>query len=140
MSDGLDPLRDLHPPRLPEAFAALQWPELLAAFGLGILAALLIFELARPWLGLRRRLGIEERLTALRARPPEARILGLLALLRSLGVAPPEDLRAALYAPTEDSAKLAEALERAVRDAFAKADQTARRSLRAADLKAAGDG
>ncbi len=140
MSEGLDPIRDLHPPRLPEAFAALQWPELLAAFGLGILAALLIFELARPWLGLRRRLEIEERLTALRARPPEARILGLLALLRSLGAAPPEALRAALYDPDVDSEQLAQDLEQAVRAGFAKADRTARRSLRAADLKALGDG
>ena len=29
----------LHPPRLPEAFAALHWGDVLAGFGLGLLLA-----------------------------------------------------------------------------------------------------
>ncbi len=117
--EPLDPIRDLHPPRLPEGFAGLGWPEIATAFGLGLLAALLLFEIARPWLRLRRRASLEDRLKALRASPPEARILGLMALSRSLGLPPPEDLRGALYAPAEapERAALADRLEAALRAA-----------------------
>ncbi|MDD2867312.1 hypothetical protein [Neomegalonema sp.] len=115
--EPLDPVRDLHPPRLPEAFAGLGWPEIATAFGLGILAALLLFEIARPWLKLRRRARLEDRLAALRDAPAETRILGLMEIARSLDRTPPEDLRAALYAPAgaSERAALADRLEAALR-------------------------
>ena len=115
--EPLDPIRDLHPPRLPEGFAGLGWPEIATALGLGLLAALLLFEVARPWLRLKRRAKLEDRLKALRETPAETRILGLMELARNLGLTPPEDLRAALYAPAEASerAALADRLEAALR-------------------------
>lgn len=117
--EPLDPARDLHPARLPEAFASLGWPEALTAFGLGLLAALLLFEIARPWLGLKRREAWEDRLRALRAGPVEARILGLMGLWRRLGAEPEAELRAALYAPAAPAEReaLAERLERDLRAA-----------------------
>ena len=43
---------ELHPPRLPAAFIATGWPDLLAAFGLGLLlaavACLLVAPLLKP--------------------------------------------------------------------------------------------
>lgn len=99
---------ELHPPRLPAAFIDTQWQDLLAAFGLGLLLAALAVALLRPLLTPRpRRVSTAARLARLAALPPEDRLLGQLALLRERGTPLPDDLRAALYAPTPpDPARL----------------------------------
>lgn len=89
---------DLHPPRLPEAFAALGWPDLLAAFGFGLMLAALIVTLAAPLLRRRpRRVTPRARITAAAGLPPEERLLALTRILQDRGVTLPDDLRAALY-------------------------------------------
>lgn len=89
----------LHPPRLPEAFAALGWDDALAAFGIGLLLAALILTLAGP--ALRRRESppsLARRFAEAAALPPEERLLALVRLLESRGGRLSEAERAALYA------------------------------------------
>lgn len=91
----------LNPPRLPAAFAGAGWADLLAAFGLGLLLAAALAALLGPVLRPRpTRPGVADRLAALRALPPEARLLGQLRLAAERGVALPADVRARLYGPT----------------------------------------
>ena len=92
---------DLHPPRLPAAFIDAGWPDLLAAFGLGLLLAALAMALLRPLLRPRpRREGLAARLARLEGLAPEDRLLGQLRLLAERGTPVPDDLRAALYERT----------------------------------------
>lgn len=89
---------NLHPPRLPEAFAALGWPELLAGVGIGLMLAALIVTLAAPALRRRpRRITPRARIAAAALLPPEERLLALTHLLHDRGGTLPEDQRAALY-------------------------------------------
>jgi hypothetical protein len=92
---------ELHPPRLPAAFIATGWPDLLAAFGLGLLLAALAFALLRPLLRSRpRRASTAARLAALADLPLDDRLLGQLRLLAEKQSPLPDDLRAALYGRT----------------------------------------
>lgn len=96
-----DILAELHPPRLPADFTVPGWPDLLAAFGLGLLLAALIAALLGPVLRPRpRKASLAHDLARLRALPPDARLLGQLRLMAARGAALPEDLRAQIYGPT----------------------------------------
>ena len=124
-----DILRDLHPPRLPEDFAAFGWPEALAAFGLGLLVAVIVFAAIRPALTRRPRPNITAQLLHLRALPPDERLLAQTRLLTRLGGTLPDDLRPDLYradAPAIDSTARLEAL---IRAALRKADRTTKAGL-----------
>ncbi len=115
----LDVIRDLHPPRLPESFAALGWPEVLAAVGLGLLLALGIHVVIRPALIRRPRPALEPQLARLRSLPPQERLLAQARLLTQLGGTVPTGLRPLLYSagPPPDVV-----LEPLIRDAFRQAD------------------
>jgi hypothetical protein len=107
------PLTGLHPPRLPADFVATGWPDLLAAFGLGLLLAALACAVAAPLLKPRpRRQSLRARLAQLASLPPEDRLLGQLALLRARGAPLPADLRARLYARTPPDPELLDDLLR----------------------------
>jgi len=114
---GLDVVRDLHPPRLPEPFAALGWPELLAAFGLGLLLALGIHAVIRPVLTRRPLVALEPNLARLRALPPQERLLAQVRLLTRLGGTIPPEIRPLLYVPDPGDPRL----EPLIRDAFRRA-------------------
>ncbi|HRO12577.1 hypothetical protein [Amaricoccus sp.] len=89
---------ELHPPRLPAAFVATGWPDLLAAFGLGLLVAALLALLLAPLFRPRpRRESAAARLARAAALPPDARRLVQLELLRERGIPLPAEIRAALY-------------------------------------------
>lgn len=93
-----DLLASLHPPRLPESFAAAGWDDFLAAFGLGLLLAALVVALAMPALRRRpRRPRVAERIAAAAKLPAPERLLALSRLLAERGGALPADQRAALY-------------------------------------------
>ena len=82
MNGAVDPgiVAALHPPRLPAAFIATGWQDLLAAFGLGLLLAALAFALLAPLLRPRvRRESLATRIARLDALPPGDRLLGQLA-------------------------------------------------------------
>jgi len=92
---------DLHPPRLPADFIATGWPDLLAAFGLGLLLAAVVAALLVPLLRPRRRReSVVARLARLGELPPDERLLGQLRLAAATGTSLPDDLRAALYGRT----------------------------------------
>jgi hypothetical protein len=92
---------DLHPPRLPAGFIETGWQDLVAAFGIGLLLAAVAVAVIAPLLKPRpRRVPVAARLARLAALPPDARLLGQLALLRERGAALPDDVRAALYGRT----------------------------------------
>lgn len=112
---SFDPLRDLHPPRLPVAFASFGWSEALVAFGLGLLLALLLFELVRPAFVRRPGFDLEAELARLAGLPPAERMLGQLRLLRRLDAPLPEETRAHLYRPGEAPPDLAPAVRAAAR-------------------------
>lgn len=98
---------DLHPPRLPEAFAALHAGDLLAAFGLGLLAAVLLLTLAAPLLRRRPpRPRLSARIDAAAGLPPAARLLALARIVAERGGTLPEDLRAGLYTGEADPARI----------------------------------
>jgi hypothetical protein len=104
---------DLHPPRLPAAFIAGGWADLLAAFGVGLVLAALAAALIGPLLKPRpRRQRVGDRLAQLRSLPPGDRLLGQLQLLQTTGTPLPEPMRAALYGRTPPDP---EALEDLVR-------------------------
>lgn len=106
---------ELHPPRLPESFLALQWGDYLAAFGLGLLAAALILALLGPFF--RRRIRpatIDQRLQETRDLPAPQRLLALTRILTEMGGTLPEDQRNALY---QGRAGNPEALEALIRGA-----------------------
>ena len=93
-----DIVSNLHPPRLPEAFAAQGWDDLLAAFGLGLLLAALVLAIAMPALRRRPRpLRIRERIALAARLPGPERLLALAQLLAERGGELPEDQRQALY-------------------------------------------
>lgn len=104
----------LHPPRLPEGFAALGWADLLAAFGVGLLLAALVLTVAAPLLQRRPpRPRLSARIAAAAALPPQDRLLALARLLAERGGTLPEDLRAGLYAPgSAEPAKIEELILR----------------------------
>jgi hypothetical protein len=104
-------VQNLHPPRLPADFVATGWPDLLAAFGLGLflaaVAALLLAPLLRPR---PRRESLAARLARLGTLPPDERLLGQLRLLDATGISLPDDLRAALYGRTPPDPEALDAL------------------------------
>ncbi|WP_395540501.1 hypothetical protein [Neotabrizicola sp. sgz301269] len=94
-----DLVAQLHPPRLPEEFAALGWNDVLAAMGLGFVLAALLLTILGPLLRPRTRPPRPAALIARAARlPPQERLLALARLLSETGGTLPEDQRAALYA------------------------------------------
>lgn len=112
----------LHPPRLPEEFAALGWDDLLAAFGIGMLVAALILLLIGPLLVRRPRLPrLAARIAALEALSPHEHLLALARLQAERGGAVPPELRAGLYArePADPAALAAAIMGRAPRGANA---------------------
>lgn len=93
-----DLAQSLHPPRLPEAFAQLGFEDILASFGLGLLAAALILTLAGPWLVPRpRRPSLSRRLNDLARLPAPEQMLALAQLLAEQGRPVPAAAQAALY-------------------------------------------
>lgn len=101
----------LHPARLPESFTALGWPDLLAGFGIGLLAAALILTLIAPLLRRRPpRTRLPDRIAATRSLPPAERLLALAGLLTELGGHLPDDQRDALYAGAAGDPARVEAL------------------------------
>ena len=109
-----DIVNDLHPPRLPADFVALGWPDLLAAFGLGLILAGLALIVLQPLLRPRRRpLRLTDRIAAAAALPDADRLIALAALIAERGQPVPDDLRHALYAGAPYDPARAEALLRA---------------------------
>lgn len=109
-----DIVNDLHPARLPADFVTLGGPDLLAAFGIGLVMAGLILTLLHPMLRPRRRpIRIEDQIASAAHLPPADRLLALCALLVRRGTPLPDDLRHALYAGTAYDPARAEALIRA---------------------------
>ncbi len=105
----------LHPPRLPEAFATLGPADLATAFGAGLVLSALVLTVAAPLLRRRpARPALSARIAAARILPPEERLLALTQLLAERGVVLPGDQRRALYTGAADPARL-EALIRATR-------------------------
>lgn len=120
----------LHPPRLPVGTAALGPGALIAAFGLGLLIALVLFALARPAFRARRKAaGPPDFIAGLAALPPEARPLAAARLFTRLGAAPPESVTTRLYRPGSPPLD-AETLDNALRAAWAEAAPEARRGAR----------
>lgn len=117
---SLDPLRDLHPPRLPLDVASIGWPETLAGFGLGLLLALGLFELLRPAFLRQPRRDLGQTLAGLKSLPPPDRLLAELRLLDRLGAPLPAEARAALYAPGRPEPDLLPEIRRAWRAAGGK--------------------
>lgn len=96
-------LAQLHPPRLPETFAAPGWDDFLAAAGVGLLLAALLLTLAAPALRRRARVpSLRQRAAAVAHLPPAERALALTRLLAQTGGTMPADLRQGLYAGTVD--------------------------------------
>lgn len=92
----------LAPSRLPDSLLRPGWPEMLALFGLGLLAGLVLALVLRPLL--RPRISLAQRIRATRGQPAQER---LLAIARILGRLPP-GLRAAAYgtAPPPSDAQI----------------------------------
>ncbi|WP_226575002.1 hypothetical protein [Acuticoccus sediminis] len=104
----MDPARladELRPIRLPVDYATLGVSDALAAFALGVVLALLVFALLRPFLSRRidPAMVAAREVEALRGAPPAARLLGLARLLSRLDPERrqprPAGLDAALYRP-----------------------------------------
>lgn len=105
-----DLIASLHPPRLPEAFATLGAMDLLAAFGIGLLLAVLILSLAGPLLQRRpRRIGLSAQIAETKSLPPQDRLLALTRLLSTRGGAIPDEMKDLLYrgAPPPSDSELA---------------------------------
>ena len=110
-----DLISALHPPRLPESFAALTMHDLFTAFGLGLLLAGLLLIVMAPLMQRRiRPLGTKQRLRAAQNLPPQERALELVRLLQERGGRLSEDERHRLYAGELDDLA---ALESRVRHA-----------------------
>lgn len=110
-----DLIASLHPPRLPESFAALGIYDLLAAFGFGLMLAALLLAICTPLLRRRiRKPGINERLRAAAVLPPQERALQLTRLLKERGGTLSQREQSQLY--TGESLDLT-ALEKRVRHA-----------------------
>lgn len=106
----------LHPPRLPEDFAAAGWPEALAALAIGLLLGLAAHTLLRPVLQRKpRRPTLQSLLAPMQNLPPEDRLLAQLRLLHQLGGQVPEAQRPALYTGNPDLTPLIKAQWRARR-------------------------
>lgn len=103
MPTAADLAAQLHEPRLPAAFAALSWQDCLAAFGAGLVAALLVHLALR--LVLHRREAPQERvareLRAIARLGPEERLFRQAAIRARLsgGTVPDAPWREALYRP-----------------------------------------
>lgn len=106
--------RALHPPRLPEAFAAPGIGDFLAAFGLGLIFATLILTLAMP--ALRRRQPVQSlrsQLAKAATLPAQERSLALARIAATTGRPLPPDLQQALYSRAGADPARIEALIRA---------------------------
>ncbi|MGP3697959.1 hypothetical protein [Rhodobacter sp. NSM] len=112
---SFDPLRDLHPPRLPVSFASLGWAEVLAAFGFGLALALVLFGLLRPAMARTKGPRLEEEIRSLAALPAEDRVVGQLRLLRRHGGKLPAEVAGALYRPGTPPPDLAPLIRTAAR-------------------------
>ncbi len=101
MSDDDVVLRSLVDIREPGMAYAVIWGELLLAFGLGLVVALLVAAALSLVLRERKAAGpdLDERLAALRNLPDGARALALARLAREMGYALPDETRMALYRP-----------------------------------------
>lgn len=119
--------RMLAPIRLPTEFAEFGPQDAFAAFLMGLLVAMALRWVLRPFLVLRenRAATVGRRILALAGLPAQERIFGLAALLRELDpnreCPRPDGLDAALYDP-RGAMDLA-LLERAVLDAARKSGQ-----------------
>lgn len=103
----------MHPPRLPETFAALGIYDLLAAFGFGLMLAAVLLTICAPLMRRRNhRPGLNERLQTAAVLPPPERALLLARLLNERGGTLSQDEQSQLY--TGQNLDLA-ALERRVR-------------------------
>lgn len=88
----------LHAPRLPDYFTAPTGSDFLAAFGIGLILAVVIVTLAAPALHRRpRAVSLADRLKAAADLPPQERALTLVRLIVQRGGTVPQDQRAALY-------------------------------------------
>ncbi len=98
-----DIVSKLRPIRLPANFATFNWHDHLAAFALGVFAALAVAAIFAPLMTLRRSpvRKIRLELEALRRLPPAERLYRQATILSRLGATPREamDWRAALYRP-----------------------------------------
>ena len=76
----------LRPARLPADFFAISFQDILAAFGVGILVAVALYLIIRPFA--RRRASalarVTEQLQAFRALPPQERVFRQLSILEEL--------------------------------------------------------
>lgn len=94
-------LAQLSTPRLPLDMAALDWREMLALGGIGLLAGLLVALLLGPLLA--RRPSRRARILGTRGMPSQVRILAIARILGRL----PDPLRPAAYgaapAPDDDA-------------------------------------
>lgn len=93
----------LHPPRLPAELAAVQPGDLVAAFGAGLLLAVLIYLLLRLWFGRRprRRERVADELRELANQASAQRLLGQARLRARLGAADDPAWRRRLYQPDQ---------------------------------------
>lgn len=92
----------LAPSRLPDSLLRPGWPEMLALFGLGLLAGLGLSLMLRPLLRLR--LSQARRIRATRGQPAQERMLSIARILGRL----PRGLRDAAYgtAPPPSDAQI----------------------------------
>lgn len=97
MSEPVDPglLAALHPPRLPEAFAALRAADLASMAGIGLCLAALILTLLAPVLRRRpARASWRQMIRTARALPEAEQLLELARLAKQRGIAlSPEEQR-----------------------------------------------
>lgn len=112
---GAEMAANLHPARLPEAFAALGRDDLLAAFGIGLVLAALCLTVFAPVLRPRiRPPSWQARLAGLADLPPAEAEVERLRLLAAAGAHLTASDRVALYAGRLEPSALEERL-RAVR-------------------------
>lgn len=110
-----DIVAELHPARLPADFVTLGWPDLGAAFGIGLILAGVTLTLLRPLLRPRPQpMRTEDRISDAAKLPPPDRLFALATLLAERGAPLPDGLRHALYAGTAFDPAQVEALIRAV--------------------------
>ena len=109
-----DIVADLHATRLPADFVTLGWPDLVAAFGIGLVMAGVILTVLQPLLRPRPRpMRVEDQIANAAKLPPPDRLFALSTLLAERGGPLPDGLRHALYAGTAFDPAQVEALIRA---------------------------
>ncbi len=101
MTAGAELAAELRPARLPSDMAALGWQDAVAGFGLGLIAAWLLFLLLRPFLRRKARPGeaAVARLRAAAGLPGEERLLQQARVLKDVRPEVEPDWRDALYEP-----------------------------------------